>query len=57
MMWRRFRLWLRRPLMDPLTAMALLVRAVDHEHPGWTELHIVSQRGHPGGGVTFRILQ
>ena len=56
-MWRRFRLWLRRPLMDPLTAIALLVRALDHEHPGWTELHIISQRDKPNGGVTFRILE
>jgi hypothetical protein len=54
MMWWRFWRWPRLPA-NPLVAMALLVRAIEHNHPDWTEIHII-KRNKPGGGINYRVL-
>ena len=55
-MWWRFWRW-PRPPMDPLVAMALLVRGMDREHPDWDEISIMRVRDEPQGGVRMRILR
>ncbi len=49
-MWRFWR-W-PRPPMDPLVAMALLVRGCDRDTPEWTTITITRQ---PEGGVVLRV--
>jgi hypothetical protein len=54
-----FRRWLAsaRAEGDHLVSVATLVRALDREHPDWTEVQIVRRRDRPDGGVDVRILR
>lgn len=53
-MWWRFWRW-PRPPMDPLVAMALLVRGTEREHPEWQSITITRRPASEGGGVAMRI--
>lgn len=52
-MWKFWR-W-PRPPMDPLVAVALLVRGCDRDTPEWTQIIITKRRDHPDGGVTMQV--
>ena len=53
MIWRFWR-WPKPPL-DPIVAMALLVRATDRDTPEWNQIVITRRKDNPDGGVVMAI--